>query len=160
MSDGGHFQFYGAVFDTVVHGLSTYRLGGIMGLGGGPHFEPNHRIEVSDCYVESHWQSNGFINGGGECGTGNCSTANYWVLRNNRGGFGADIGVSSENSVQEGNVAHSCCPDITKSCGVGARAGVSTGTFVPKGKQAYFKNVVWRNCSNINVCPALPTGPE
>ena len=48
-----------------------------MGLGGGDHFEPNHRIELSDCYVESHWQSNGFIDGGGWCGTGNCSTFNY-----------------------------------------------------------------------------------
>eukprot|EP01052_Picozoa_sp_SAG31_P036046 SAG31_NODE_4439_length_3228_cov_1.409076_5_plen_76_part_00 len=68
MSDGGHFQFYGAVrpiclmlqctiarafehsscavlqvFDTIVHGLSTYRLGGIMGLGGGNYFDPTHR---------------------------------------------------------------------------------------------------------------------
>jgi len=50
---------------------------------------------VSDCYVESHWQGNGFIDGGGQCGTGNCSTTNYWVLRNNRGGYGADIGESS-----------------------------------------------------------------
>jgi hypothetical protein len=39
MSDGGHFQFYGAVFDTIVHGLSTYRLGGIMGsTTGGDYF--------------------------------------------------------------------------------------------------------------------------
>ena len=107
LSDGGHFQLYGAVFDSVIHGVHTYRLGGIMGMGGGPwcgqfvraccyyseckcsgssftfggsRYEPNHRIEVSDCYVESHWQSNGFIDGGGECGTGNCSIANYWSV--------------------------------------------------------------------------------
>lgn len=35
LSDGGHFQLYGAVFDSVIHGVHTYRLGGIMGLGGG-----------------------------------------------------------------------------------------------------------------------------
>eukprot|EP01051_Picozoa_sp_SAG22_P014568 SAG22_NODE_1787_length_3579_cov_2.621264_2_plen_66_part_00 len=63
-----------------------------MGLGGGPWMEPNHRIEISDCFVESHWGSNGFINGGGSCGT-NCSLAAYWVLRNNRGGYGGDIGI-------------------------------------------------------------------
>ena len=116
------------------------------------------RIEVTDCYVESHWQSNGFIDGGGQCGTGNCSTANYWILRNNRGGYGADINVASENSVEEGNIAHSCCR--AKSCGVGAHAGVATAPFVPKGKQAYFTNVIWRNNSNINACPMLPTCPE
>eukprot|EP01052_Picozoa_sp_SAG31_P036047 SAG31_NODE_4439_length_3228_cov_1.409076_6_plen_127_part_00 len=87
---------------------------------------------MTDCYVESHWQSNGFIDGGGQCGTGNCSTANYWILRNNRGGYGADISVASENSVEEGNIAHSCCTDMAKSCGVGAHAGIANAPFVPK----------------------------
>ena len=45
----------GAVFDTVIHAVHTHRLGGIMGLGGGPWSEPNHRVEISDCFVESHW---------------------------------------------------------------------------------------------------------
>ena len=160
LSDGGHFQLYGAVFDSIIHGVHTYRLGGIMGLGGGDHFEPNHRIELSDCYVESHWQSNGFIDGGGWCGTGNCSTFNYWILRNNRGGYGADISVLSENSVMEGSVAYSCCADITKSCGVGAKAGVNDKPFTPSGKSAFFENVIWRNNTNINACPPMPTGPE
>ena len=124
LSDGGHFQLYGAVFDSIIHAVSTYRLGGIMGLGGGPWFEPNHRIEISDCYVESHWGSNGFIDGGGQCcptGTScNCSIAQYWILRNNRGGMGADIDASSENQVNEGNVAYSCCSDVNETkCGVG-----------------------------------------
>ena len=39
LSDGGHFQLYGAVFDSVIHGVNTYRLGGIMGMGGGPWCE-------------------------------------------------------------------------------------------------------------------------
>ena len=59
-------------------GICTFVTAAQQGLICGSRYEPNHRIEVSDCYVESHWQSNGFINGGGECGTGNCSIANYW----------------------------------------------------------------------------------
>lgn len=72
---------------------------------------------------------------------------------------GADIGVASENSVEEGNTAHSCCRNPAKSCGVGAKAGVRTTPFMPTGKTAYFKNVVWRNNSNLNVCPPVPVGP-
>ena len=90
----------------------------------------------------------------------NCSTFNYWILRNNRGGYGADISVLSENSVMEGSVAYSCCADITKSCGVGAKAGVNDKPFTPSGKSAFFENVIWRNNTNINACPPMPTGPE
>eukprot|EP00662_Eupelagonemidae_sp_cell21_P034908 gene34908-23613_t len=70
MADGGHFQLYGVAHDWVVSRHVTKRLGGIMGEGGGYWFEPNHRIEISDCYVESHWGSNGFIDAGGHCGVG------------------------------------------------------------------------------------------
>ena len=156
------FQLYGAVFDSVIHELSTFRLGGIMGMGGGPWYEPNHRIEVSDCYVESHWGSNGFIDGGGQCGTGNCSTMSYWMLRRNRGGYGADISVIGENSVVEGNVAHSCCVDEAKGCQVGAKAGVPLAPYAPTGDswRASLRNLVIRGNEAINDCPALPTGPE
>ena len=81
MADGGHFQLYGVAQDWVISRHVTKRLGGIMGEGGGYWFEPNHRVEISDCYVESHWQSNGFIDGGGSCGSGNCTEMVFWVRR-------------------------------------------------------------------------------
>eukprot|EP01052_Picozoa_sp_SAG31_P038781 SAG31_NODE_5246_length_2652_cov_2.610262_2_plen_257_part_00 len=186
LSDGGHFQLYGAVFDSVIHAVRTYRLGGIMvsgfvqctsianscyreldksmgpqGLGGGPWFEPNHRIEISDCFVESHWGSGGFIDGGGVCGGGNCSLAQYWVLKNNRGGYGADISIIAPNSINEGNTAHSCCADMAKGCQVGAQAGLATVDILSSyPKFAFIANLVNRQNINNNSCPKAPTGPE
>ena len=140
MRDGGHFQFYGAAFDSIIHNMSQQRSGGILGLGGGPWFEANHRIEISDCYVESHWQSGGYISGGGQCDTGNCSMLNYWIMRNNRGGTGAVLAAHSENSVQEGNIGLSCC-STGGVCDVGARANVPAGPFIPAKPFTFLENV-------------------
>ena len=130
-----------------------------MGLGGGPWFEPNHRIEISDCYVESHWESNGFIDGGGQCGTGNCSMFNYWMLRGNRGGYGAYIGVAGENSVIEGNTAYSCCTDPAAGCQVGGKAGAFNEPNSRDSRANFLKSVVVRGNTDINQCPTIPTGP-
>ena len=155
--DGGHFQLYGAASDWVIHGVVHQRLGGIMGEGGGAWFEPNHRIEITDCFVESHWGSNGFIDGGGVCGTGNCSMMAFWVLRRNGGSFGAAIGVAGYNTVTEFNYGYSCCADPARGCQAGASAGVSDA--VPPAS-AHLQNNVARGNRNINSCPTVPTGPE
>jgi len=156
--DGGHFQLYGAAFDWVIRGLTQKRIGGLMGIGGGPWFEPNHRIEVVDSYVESHWGSNGFIEAGGQCGSGNCTTMRYWVLRRNRGGHGAGIGVVGEDSLMEGNHGLSCCPQPSQGCQAGAKANVATSspTSLPYG----IRSVVVRDGGPVEECAPVPSGPE
>ena len=89
------------------------------------------------------------------------------VLRRNRGGYGADIGVGAENAVVEFSEAHSCCggtqdgpPGAKQSCGVGARAGVSDALPSARNpKTAFIRNAIARGNKNVNVCPAVPTGP-